>query len=378
MTTEPGNPPTVLFVAGAGRSGTSTVAGALSRLGFAVPQPEVPPDESNPRGFYEPQWVVDFHERVLEDIGIRVNDARPEAVDRAAVASARSDLFDELTEWLAPYAADRIVVKDPRSFWLHELWRRAIVKTGMEAVFLTMLRHPAEVAKSRDTHYLACRDAELRRARETTNVASWCHGILVTERATRDDRRTFVPYADLMSDWRAALRRVDEQLGLGVMTDVEETHHANDDFIDTALYRSKVTWDDLSVPAEVTALADEVWETVNLLVSDPGDAAAMARMDELHARYDRLYALARDLMLDQTFVDRAAHRRTQAAARERFRARIERLEERLAQARARAGRLEERVALLQKQNDGLARELDRIRGSLPYRIARRARRALPR
>ena len=43
-----GVPRKVLLVAGAGRSGTSTMAGIASKLGMHVPLPEVPADASNP------------------------------------------------------------------------------------------------------------------------------------------------------------------------------------------------------------------------------------------------------------------------------------------------------------------------------------------
>ena len=74
-----GVPRKVLFVAGAGRSGTSTLAGIVSKLGMHVPLPEVPPDDSNPRGFSEPQWVVDVHDEWLAEALVQVSDARPEA-----------------------------------------------------------------------------------------------------------------------------------------------------------------------------------------------------------------------------------------------------------------------------------------------------------
>ena len=74
-----GVPRKVLFVAGAGRSGTCTMAGLCSLLGLHVPQPEVVADETNPRGFGEPQWVVDHHDRLLKDAGVQVSDARPNA-----------------------------------------------------------------------------------------------------------------------------------------------------------------------------------------------------------------------------------------------------------------------------------------------------------
>ena len=74
-----GVPRKVLFVAGAGRSGTSTLAGIVSKLGMHVPLPEVPPDDSNPRGFSEPQWVVDVHDEWLREALVQVSDSRPNA-----------------------------------------------------------------------------------------------------------------------------------------------------------------------------------------------------------------------------------------------------------------------------------------------------------
>ena len=83
-------PRKVLFVAGAGRSGTSTMAGLMQILGLHVPQPEVAADESNPKGFGEPQWVVDNHDRLLREAGVQVQDARPDAWVETGRISASS------------------------------------------------------------------------------------------------------------------------------------------------------------------------------------------------------------------------------------------------------------------------------------------------
>ena len=72
-------PRKVLFVAGAGRSGTSTMAGLMRIMGLHVPQPEVTADETNPKGFGEPRWVVDQHDRLLKEALVQVSDSRPEA-----------------------------------------------------------------------------------------------------------------------------------------------------------------------------------------------------------------------------------------------------------------------------------------------------------
>src|SRR4029078_7571491 len=72
-------PRKVLFVAGAGRSGTSTMAGLMQIMGLHVPQPEGVADENHPKGFGEPRWVVDHHDRLLKEALVQVSDSRPEA-----------------------------------------------------------------------------------------------------------------------------------------------------------------------------------------------------------------------------------------------------------------------------------------------------------
>src|ERR671914_378348 len=75
----------IVFVVGSGRSGTSTMTGALQTLGMHVPQPEVAADETNPKGFGEPQWVVDFHTELLQRCNVQVSDSRRAALRRHPV-----------------------------------------------------------------------------------------------------------------------------------------------------------------------------------------------------------------------------------------------------------------------------------------------------
>src|SRR5436853_2425756 len=70
---------TLILVVGVGRSGTSAFTSVMAHLGFVVPQPEVRPKSSNPRGFGEPRWAVQFHRQLLEDQHVRITDERPRA-----------------------------------------------------------------------------------------------------------------------------------------------------------------------------------------------------------------------------------------------------------------------------------------------------------
>ncbi len=333
------HPARLLLVTGSGRSGTSTVAGALKRLGLRIPQPEIPADENNPRGYYEPRWVIDFHKRLLNPIPVRTIDSRPDAGELAAAAVTSQDRAD-LRAWLSDQVTQGpadFVVKDPRSFWVHGLWAETAAEVGVELSSLTMLRHPAQVVRSRDSAYLTDKNERFRRERETTNVAAWVNAALETERVTRGHRRTFVPYPDLVGDWRAALTRAGDQLSLD-LGDVSAPHPV-DDFVDSSLNRSAPQWEGLAVPPELVEMAERTWQALQRLVVVPSDPEAIGNLGLLRAEYDAMYETASAVAQDVTTARVSSVRRSlqerldkKNARIEKLRARVRELEEQLGQA----------------------------------------------
>ena len=141
----------IIIVIGPGRSGTSTVAGALCHAGFEVPGRAIRGNPTNPSGFYEPRWVVDFHRTLLDDSHVCSYDTMPDAEERIARATAKPAVRETLRTWLAERLEQqpRLVVKDPRIVWFRELWLETARELGAQPGFVTMVRHPAEVAASR-------------------------------------------------------------------------------------------------------------------------------------------------------------------------------------------------------------------------------------
>jgi hypothetical protein len=294
--------PHLVLVTGSGRSGTSSVAGALKRLGLHVPQPEVPADEKNPRGYYEPEWVTEFHKRVLNPVPVRTIDTRPTAGAIAAEVGSKPEVEAELREWLSGQLdAEQILVKDPRAFWILPVWTRVAAELGAEVSTLTMLRHPTEVVRSRDSAYLTEQTPSFRRQRETANIAAWVNAAFETERSTRSLPRAFVRYADLLADWRTALRLAGEQAGLTYNADLTGgAPHEVDDFIDAKLNRSAITWDDIAVPDQLRELAERTWQAMNTLVDDPTSAEAVASLGELQEEYVELFDFSEAIAMDAT------------------------------------------------------------------------------
>jgi hypothetical protein len=295
-------PVKLVVVTGSGRSGTSTVAGALKMLGSYVPQPEIPPNDANPRGYFEPTWVVVFDKKVLAEAGVKTLDGRPAAVELMSGATGREDLLAELSEWFSgQLQGHQVVVKDPRIVWLRDMYEQVARDLGVETAWLTMLRHPAEVVGSRDRHYLANADESRRVTRETANLAGWVNVGLVNERASRGGQRAFVHYSSLIEDWRAAMADVARRLDLSYDYDLASAeHHPVDDFIDVTLRRVQVTLDDLDVPANLREIAEHVWNSLDALSRDPEDPAAMATLDRMREEYDRLFAHSAALVQDAT------------------------------------------------------------------------------
>lgn len=279
----------LVLVVGVGRSGTSLLSGMLAQLGFHIPRPEVKADETNPRGFGEPRWVVDFHKRLMRERRVTVNDARPAAWDSIARVAGRPAVHAELSEWLRGQfeLADALVIKDPRTVWFLPLWMRSAAELGVSTSFVTMLRHPAEIVASARRSY----GPGLTTAGRS---AAWVNVMLQTEHATRGTRRAFVRYEDLLADWAPEVRRVGALLGSPVLAGVDQAAHPEvDSFVDPTLHRNRAGWDELVVPAHVRELAEDVWGQVQELARPGGDTdAAAPALDAARAAYVALYSEA--------------------------------------------------------------------------------------
>ena len=292
----------LVVVTGAGRSGTSTGAGTLKYLGLAIPQPELRADASNPRGYFESRWVVAFHKRLLLEADVATLDARPSALRKVDSVGNRPESRRDLSAWLAQLVEPQLLIKDPRLFWLNRLWRETADDLDRDLCLLTLLRHPAEVVGSRWNHYAKGRSDAERRSRETGLLAAWVNVVLYNEQVFRGQKRVFVHYPNLLTDWRTEALRIGAALDLQFNTDLASgEHHPVDDFIDVDLHRIRATLGDLDVPESLARLAEGVWGCLLDLADTEGthhDTAA--RLDRHREQYNALFEHSKALVLDAT------------------------------------------------------------------------------
>lgn len=312
----------VVIVVGPGRSGTSTVAGALAKSGLEVPGRAIGGNETNPSGFFEPRWVVDFHKELLERARVATMDTSPDAVDRAAEIAGTAAVRSTLKDWLAERLEDqgRLVVKDPRTIWFTDLWVSTARELGVEPGFVTMLRHPAEVSASREKYYSKGERGKSR-ADDIRRIAGWTNVALMAEQVTQGSPRSFVKYTDLVTDWRAVLTRLGRDLDLAFDPDVDASPHPVDDFIDPTLHRVHVEWDDIDVPAALRDVAEDTWRALSGL-------AGAEQHDGDRERVGRARTSYQQLVDDALALNGHATRRLEAAARRQARRQLRKEQQR--------------------------------------------------
>jgi len=278
-----------VFAVGPGRRGAHDLARALELLGLDVPSARGADRAASGAAAGDPDWIADFHERLLRRSNVTVSDARPQAWLETGKLATDEEVRHELFDWLEAQTGDapsELVISDPRLGWFLGLWHAATLRTGVEACYAVVLRSPADVIAG------AARQSPAHGS-DAVRAAGWINHALHTERATRGSRRAFVPHQDLLVDWTVPLYRLGERF------DLDRVHNATakeirkvHDLIDSRADGAGATpWSDLDVPAPLRTLIDEAWDQLGKLAAvDDEPTDVLSTLDELRRAYTQLYA----------------------------------------------------------------------------------------
>ncbi len=139
----------IVPVIGMHRSGTSSLAGVLSRLGVMMGENRhmrPKPSEQNPRGFYENVRFRKLNDRVLAEVGYDVEAWKPEVPE----VQAAPRLGRKIRRLVESYDKRYPVwgFKDPRTCLTLDLWLDAAEEINAEVRAVFIARQPDSVARS--------------------------------------------------------------------------------------------------------------------------------------------------------------------------------------------------------------------------------------
>ena len=267
---------TAILVLGMHRSGTSSLAGALVRLGVTPPLNLIRPNDENPKGFWESTVIVGLNDEILAAGGSSWDDWRPfdpGRIDPALAFTlktrARSALIREFGE------ASLAVIKDPRLCRLMPFWSSVLQDSGWSPRALLPLRSPLEVASSLERRNgiplsLGC--------------LIWLRHVLDAEAGTRNMRRAIVDWNGFLRDPPGALERVGEQLKLewprwtdGALTEIHG-------FVSADLRRHRASDSDLLAHPAVNDLVRETYAAIPDLIKSPRNEKVERTLDDIAER----------------------------------------------------------------------------------------------
>jgi len=265
-----------VIILGMHRSGTSALAGALARLGFAMPSTPLEPSADNPEGFYESRVIVEMNFKILTALEAAWNlcfGITPAELP-ARFSPAQSEVLYRLLHGEFGDARS-FVLKDPRMCLLLPLWLPALRRLVPSLPVLLMLRHPAEIVTSHITR---------NQRPEPETIFNWLHHMLEAEYMSRTMRRGILLYDDLLRDWHATLAPTLRSAGITPPLTLQDAAPALDKFIAPGMRHHQARDPSARIgPPEAASLADTTWRALCTLARNPQDMLALAVLDDARA-----------------------------------------------------------------------------------------------
>ena len=353
-----------ILVLGVHRSGTSALTRLLALCGANLPQRLMEPNYGNPKGYWEPLDIVEIHDQMLAAAGSAWDDAAGFSLswlDAPEAQTFRSRLCSTFQEAFgnAPLA----VLKDPRICQFVPLWTSILQSLEIVPLFVIPVRNPLEVAaslKARDEQGPANLLGPPIGMPEARALLLWLRCFLDAERYTRGFPRSFVSYEALMSDWRAVVVKMGDDLAITWPVPSDHIAPEVEDFLSADMRHHVSSTEELQMRADIAPWFKEAYRWAqNAAAGQVGDTE---ELDRLHASLRQA-----DMVFRPVLAANMIEKRRAAAA----------LEQQIAERHAVVAELRKeiestagQVGTLREEADARIRTLGALQGQLSEAAAR--------
>lgn len=290
---------TAVLIAGMHRSGTSAIAGFVNLLGVDVSKNILPATLDNPFGYWESSEVVEFHDQLLRSCGLTWDSVLPTSSDFQS-----SKQYMDAQDWIEDYIlrefkdSASFLIKDPRICRFLSLWTDSLKKINVDIKVVLPFRSYNEVVTSLNKREM---QNELHSGNPFSSQHAfllWIRYILESEKQSREFKRSFVSYHNIIKDWRNISFKLSRELGITWSDIGEKGARQIDSFITPKLNRSERMLDKLGTDAEFEWTV-KVYSALELLELNPYDEKAMHMFDEVSAQIDTADSLYGYLLAEE-------------------------------------------------------------------------------
>lgn len=267
----------LVFVVGAGRSGTSSITRALQVLDVDLGVALMPANpEFNRKGYFEDLDVLDFNRRLLEEIGSVWHDLSP--ID--SLSFKRHELRSRCLDLLARKLDGRPLfgIKDPQITRIIPFWSGVAAQLGVVDYYVIALRHPLSVARSlsRYSGFSIARCFEI-----------WFVFTLQALVDSVSGRRVVVSYENILGKPAVEVSRIADAIAVSFDRSSALFRTYSEDFLDNSENRngiaSSLSEGEQDLPLKVERLYDFVKRLAvdDLDIEGPEAQAMIARFQDL-------------------------------------------------------------------------------------------------
>ena len=329
---------TVILTLGAHRSGTSAISRILNLLGVELGSDLQPAGPYNERGFWENMKFTRVHDKLLEALGASWDSIGP-LPDRWWTRDVVKPFIQEIKDLIdAEFSAAPIwCLKDPRLCRVLPIWLPLLRRENYRTGFVFISRHPSEVVRS-----LCFRD----QFSLPKGYLLWLRHVLEGEQWSREFKRVFITYEQLLRDWQTVVRRVVNALDIPEPRDRVRFAGDVESFVSAELRHQRVLNQELS---EIDPLLSLV-EQAHVALREASDSDGVDPAPALEKVAKQLVPIEREVM---SLVDEneSVFQEILGGKQELEKRIVEQQEE----LRQRQDRLAERDAQLKRLNDRLVR-----------------------
>ncbi len=127
----------------------------------------------------------------------------------------------------------------------------------------------------------------------------WLRHVLDVEEATRGKKRCFISFEAVLSDWRAAMTRIQDVLGFDWPRPLIDAQEEIDAFLDNQLWHHRHASLELAEKSIVKQWVKAVYRASLRLANDPTDKKACATLDRTREAFDRVVATVGDATISR-------------------------------------------------------------------------------
>ncbi len=296
-----------LLVLGMHRSGTSALTRVLSLMGADLPRDLIGISEGNERGHWESQRLVDYHDRMLSELGSSWHDWRPLEFTTLTTAKRETIQNDILEIVNYEYSASELfIIKDPRICRFARFFIDTLKKDEIDVLPILAWRNPLEVIQSLQNRSSMWPDGYKR----MDAGLLWLSHVLAAEFHTRGSIRAITSYDNLLGNWKKSVEVIERQLGMEFPVPYSETEIEVEAFLEPNLRHHSHNLQELILDPQARGWLSDVFDAIRKIHSTRTQKKAEETLDRVRQEFQATVPI-----LDAALQETHAARQENAAIR---------------------------------------------------------------